>query len=113
MNFLAIKNIMQGLSIVGAALIITLSYTMSNSIPTIEGDWYTEELNKSTIQITKCTNELWQGKIVDSENKEFINMLSNTLNLEAGDVIKMQADTADTITGFVSYALVNREDQNG
>jgi len=25
----------------------------------------------------------------------------------------MQADTADTITGFVSYALVNREDQNG
>ena len=40
-------------------------------------------------------------------------MLSNTLNLEAGDVIKMQASTADTITGFVSYALVNREDQNG
>jgi|TARA_R110000824_G_scaffold10118_1_gene44941 hypothetical protein len=46
-------------------------------------------------------------------NKDFKNMLSNTLNLEAGDVIKMQADTADTITGFVSYALVNREDQNG
>ena len=46
-------------------------------------------------------------------NKDFKNMLSNTLNLEAGDVIKMQASTADTITGFVSYALVNREDQNG
>ena len=28
-----------------------------------------------------------------------------TLNLEAGDVLKIQADTANEITGHVSYAF--------
>ena len=46
-------------------------------------------------------------------NKNSANMIVNTLNLEAGDVIKMQADTANEITGFVSYALINRENENG
>ena len=46
-------------------------------------------------------------------NKSMTNMIVNTLNLEAGDVIKMQADTANKITGFVSYALINRENENG
>ena len=46
-------------------------------------------------------------------NKSMTNMITNTLNLEAGDVIKMQAGTADEITGFVSYALINREKENG
>ena len=46
-------------------------------------------------------------------NKSMTNMITNTLNLEAGDAIKMQAGTADEITGFVSYALINRENENG
>ena len=46
-------------------------------------------------------------------NKSMTNMLVNTLNLEAGDVIKMQAGTANEVTGFVSYALINRENENG
>ena len=46
-------------------------------------------------------------------NKSTINMITDTLNLEAGDVIKMQAGTANEITGFVSYALINRENENG
>ena len=46
-------------------------------------------------------------------NKETVNMLKNTLNLEAGDVIKMQAGTANEITGVVSYAFINRENENG
>ena len=46
-------------------------------------------------------------------NKSTSDMLKNTLNLEAGDVIKMQAGTANEITGFVSYALINRENENG
>ena len=44
-------------------------------------------------------------------NKETVNMLKNTLNLEAGDVIKMQAGTANEITGAVSYALIDRSQQ--
>ena len=46
-------------------------------------------------------------------NKSMENMIVNTLNLEAGDVIKMQADTANEITGAVSYALIDRSQQNG
>ena len=46
-------------------------------------------------------------------NKNSANMIVNTLNLEAGDVIKMQADTANEITGVVSYALIDRSQENG
>ena len=46
-------------------------------------------------------------------NKSSTNMIVNTLNLEAGDVIKMQADTANEVTGAVSYALIDRSQQNG
>jgi hypothetical protein len=46
-------------------------------------------------------------------NKNTVNMLKNTLNLEAGDAIKMQADTANEITGVVSYALIDRSQENG
>ena len=46
-------------------------------------------------------------------NKNTVDMLKNTLNLEAGDAIKMQADTANEITGVVSYALIDRSQQNG
>ena len=49
----------------------------------------------------------------EDSNKETVNMLKNTLNLEAGDVIKMQAGTANEITGAVSYALIDRSQQNG
>ena len=46
-------------------------------------------------------------------NKATVNMLTNTLNLEAGDAIKMQAGTANEISGIVSYALIDRSQQNG
>ena len=46
-------------------------------------------------------------------NKSFTNMISDTLAMEASDVLKMQADTADTITGVVSYALMDRSQENG
>ena len=46
-------------------------------------------------------------------NKSTVNMLTNTLNLEAGDVIKVQAGTANEITGAVSYALIDRSQENG
>jgi|TARA_Y100000385_G_C13031562_1_gene610984 hypothetical protein len=46
-------------------------------------------------------------------NKATTNMVVNTLNLEAGDAIKMQAGSANEITGAVSYALIDRSQQNG
>ena len=49
----------------------------------------------------------------EAPNKATVNMLTNTLNLEAGDAIKMQAGTANEISGVISYALIDRSQQNG
>ena len=46
-------------------------------------------------------------------NKSITNLVLNTLNLEADDVLKMQADTANEITGAVSYDLLDRSQENG
>tara|TARA_R110002124_G_scaffold147014_2_gene312269 strand:+ start:471 stop:806 length:336 start_codon:yes stop_codon:yes gene_type:complete len=46
-------------------------------------------------------------------NKSTVNLIVDTLNLEAGDAIKIQAASANEITGVVSYALIDRSQQNG
>ena len=46
-------------------------------------------------------------------NKSFTNMISETLAMEASDELKVQADTANEITGVVSYALIDRSQENG
>ena len=46
-------------------------------------------------------------------NTAMADMIVNTLNLEAGDTIKMQADTSNAISGVVSYALLDRSQENG
>ena len=46
-------------------------------------------------------------------NASMANLVLNTLNLEAGDILKMQASTANEITGVVTYALIDRSNQNG
>jgi len=35
------------------------------------------------------------------------------LNLEAGDSIKIQVDVANTVKGVISYALIDRSQENG
>ena len=46
-------------------------------------------------------------------NASMTNLVLNTLNLEADDVLKMQADTANEITGVVTYALIDISQENG
>jgi hypothetical protein len=41
------------------------------------------------------------------------NMVSNVLVLEEGDSIKVQASVANTAKGVISYALINRSQENG
>ena len=43
----------------------------------------------------------------------FDNFIKSSLNMEADDVLKVQADTANEITGAVSYALIDRSQENG
>lgn len=46
-------------------------------------------------------------------NKSTENLLVDTLNLEAGDAISVQASSADVISGAVSYMLIDRSQENG
>jgi len=46
-------------------------------------------------------------------NKSFKNMISETLAMEASDELKVKAETANEITGVVSYALIDRSQENG
>ena len=46
-------------------------------------------------------------------NKATKNMVKGSLNLEASDVLSMQAGAANEITGIVSYALIDRSQENG
>jgi hypothetical protein len=40
-------------------------------------------------------------------------IISHTLVLEEGDILKMTAGTANEIQGIVSYALIDRSQENG
>jgi hypothetical protein len=46
-------------------------------------------------------------------NKATANMIKGSLNLEASDVLSMQAGAANEISGVVSYALIDRSQENG
>ena len=46
-------------------------------------------------------------------NKETQNMLKGPLNMEGGDVLKLQAGTANEISGQISYLLIDRSQENG
>ena len=46
-------------------------------------------------------------------NESFTNFVSASLNMEADDVLKVQANTSNAVTGVVSYALIDRSQENG
>jgi hypothetical protein len=46
-------------------------------------------------------------------NKTTENLAIPVINMEAGDVLKVQADTANKASGQVSYLLIDRSQENG
>jgi hypothetical protein len=57
------------------------------------------------------------GSAIDIAHQTFSagydNFIKASLNMEADDILKVQADTANEITGVVSYALIDRSQENG
>ena len=85
-----------------AIAIVKTVQAVHDTASAVDTDIFVKKVSGSDVQIGH-----------ETLNKNTVNMLTNTLNLEAGDVIKMQADTANEITGIISYALINRENENG
>ena len=50
---------------------------------------------------------------MDVAPNTFNNAVRNALVLEEGDFLKVQAETADAISGQISYALLTRTGENG
>ena len=49
----------------------------------------------------------------DTLSAGYDNFVKASLNMEADDILKIQADTSNAITGVVSYALIDRSQENG
>ena len=67
-----------------------------------------------SVQITdasaSATFRIFNESISASATKDIINQ---TLILEASDIIKMTAGTANEIQGIISYAQIDRSQENG
>ena len=46
-------------------------------------------------------------------NESFENFVRASLNMEADDILKVQTNTSNAVTGVVSYALIDRSQENG
>tara|TARA_R100001510_G_C7612304_1_gene175453 strand:- start:684 stop:1025 length:342 start_codon:yes stop_codon:yes gene_type:complete len=67
-----------------------------------------------SVQVTDtsatATFRIFNESVTASTTKDIIN---DTLVLEAGDIVKMTAGTADEIQGIISYAQIDRSQENG
>ena len=100
---LTTSNISTVLTCPADATILVKSLQASHqSASNVDVDAYLQKSGGSNVEISHA-----------QLNKSFTNMVSETLAMEASDVLKIQADTANEITGVVSYALIDRSQENG
>jgi Neuraminidase (sialidase) len=85
-----------------ATIIVKALQTSHQAASNVDVDVFLQKSGGSDVEISHA-----------QLNKNFTNMVSSSLNLEASDVLKVQADTANQITGSVSYALIDRSQENG
>jgi len=85
-----------------ATILVKMLQASHESSSNVDVDAYLKKSGGSDVEISHA--EL---------NKSFTNMISETLAMEASDELKVKAETADEITGVVSYALIDRSQENG
>ena len=85
-----------------ATILVKSLQASHQSASNVDVDAYLQKSGGSNVEISHA-----------QLNKSFTNMVSQTLAMEASDVLKIQADTANQITGVVSYALLDRSQENG
>ncbi len=91
------------LSIGTSAIAIVRSVQASHdSASNVDLDLYLKKSGGSDVEISHA-----------QLNKSTVNLAENVINLEGGDVLKLQAGTANEITGQISYLLIDRSQENG
>ncbi len=100
---LSTTNLTTVLSIGTSAIAIVRSVQASHdSASNVDLDLYLKKSGGSDVEIAHA-----------QLNKSTTNMAQNVINLEGGDVLKLQAGTANEITGQISYLLIDRSQENG
>ena len=100
---LTTTNITTVLTCPADATILVKSFQASHQTASnVDVDAYLQKSGGSNVEISHA--EL---------NKSFTNMISETLAMEASDELKIKAETANEITGVVSYAQLDRSQENG
>lgn len=96
-------NLTTVLSIATSAIAIVKSVQASHATASnVDVDLYVKKSGGSDVEVAHA--EL---------NKSSQNLVKGILNLEGGDILKIQADTANEITGQISYLLIDRSQENG
>ena len=85
-----------------ATIIVKTLQTSHQAAGSVQVDAYLQKSGGSDVEIAH-----------DSLSAGFTNLVTSSLNMEASDVLKIQAGTANEITGCVSYALIDRSQENG
>ena len=84
---------------------------MPDTIQINNGSWCAVNLN---VQVTDtsagATFRILNESITGAATRDIINY---TLVLEAGDILKMTAGTANELQGIISYAQIDRSQENG
>lgn len=107
----------QGFNLTTTNLTTVLTINTS-SIAIVKGMNITNEHNNNHLvecflhdSSTGTDYEFFHANVVADTTEK--NVCGQALNLEAGDAIKAQAETANKLEVVVSYALINRENENG
>ena len=100
---LTTANLTTALTISTSAIAIVRSVQASHATASnIDVDLYLKKSGGSDVEISHAVL-----------NKSSENLAKNVINLEGGDVLKIQAGSANEITGQISYLLIDRSQENG
>ena len=100
---LTTTNLTTALTITTSAIAIVKSVqAVHDTASNVDTDLYIKKSGGSDVQIAHATI-----------NKSTVNLVENVINLEGGDILKIQADAANEITGQISYLLIDRSQENG
>jgi len=102
---LTTSNLTTVLTIATTAVAIVKSISMSNASTN-------NVLTKLFLRDVSGTTD-WEFFRNDNNQSGTMQGTDQPLNLEAGDGIKAQAETAGMIQGVISYALLDRSQENG
>jgi hypothetical protein len=109
------KNETFDLTTTNITTVLTIPTSAVGIVKTIQAVQMTQLVLLILIYLLEKTEQVQMSKFFhESLNKDATEQAAGqVLNLEAGDSIKAQTEVANTVKGVISYALIDRSQENG